>query len=57
MDIKLNQRRINAKERLEAQLKKGKKPTKDRIVELDANDKKRIEKEIEILKSKIILTS
>lgn len=66
MDIKLNNRRINAKDRLEAQLKKGKKPALVTTangsavwqdVSLTDTDIKRIKKEIDILKAKIVILS
>ena len=52
------ERRQGALSRLEAQLKSGKKPEKvkgkstGKMVELGDNDKKRINKEIEILKDR-----
>lgn len=58
MNTKLNERRIRAKERLEAQLKKGKKVAKidgvDTTTQLTESDVKRIAKEIDILKAKIV---
>lgn len=62
MNGKQNERRIRAKERLEIQLKKGKKPalvTTDsgsavwQDVALEEHDIKRIKKEIESLANKI----
>jgi hypothetical protein len=47
-------RRYNAMSRLEAQLKSGNKTTKSGdVVELSDKDKKRISKEVEILKERI----
>lgn len=45
-------RRLRAKERLEAQLKSKTKNAKDGVVELTEGDIKRINKELEILKAK-----
>lgn len=59
---KVNQRRINVVSRLEEQLKSGKKALKnvglptsatDEYIPLTENDIKRINKEIEVLKSRI----
>lgn len=61
--FKIKERRQNALERLEKQLKSGKKPDKqlnnphlskdDLMIDLTDKDKGRIEKEIEVLKERI----
>lgn len=53
MNGKQNERRIRAKERLEIQLKQGKKPTKEGLVSLEDKDVARIKREIESLANKI----
>lgn len=49
----VNQRRINARRRLEEQLKKGVKPSEGKHIPLEDKDIARIKKEIESLTSKI----
>lgn len=49
----VNQRRINARRRLEEQLKKGMKPAEGKLVPLEDKDIARIRKEIETLTLKI----
>lgn len=54
MDVKLKERRERAMQRLESQLKTNVKTTKEGIESLTESDKKRIEKEISILKTRIV---
>lgn len=58
MNAKLNERRQRAKQRLEQQLKTGKKIVKteqkvEAVIDLEEADVKRIKREIETLKTRI----
>lgn len=53
MNVKQNERRARAKQRLESQLKKGTKPTKEGDVALEDKDIARIKREIDSLAKKL----